>query len=108
MADSVMNRPFGFCPLTDCRGFLMKMLPLRAAIAAALLSVAVGASAKPLVVCTENSPEGFDTALYTTAVTADAAAETMFNRLVDFKPGTTEVIPALAKDLPEISADGLT
>ena len=32
----------------------------------------------------------------------------MFNRLVDFKPGTTEVIPALAKDLPEISADGLT
>ena len=86
----------------------MKMLPLQAAIAAALLSVAVGISAKPLVVCTEASPEGFDPVLYTTAVTADAAAETMFNRLVDFKPGTTEVIPALAKDLPEISADGLT
>jgi len=80
----------------------MKMLPLQAAIAAALLSVAVGISAKPLVVCTEASPEGFDPVLYTTAVTADAAAETMFNRLVDFKPGTTEVIPALAKDLPEI------
>ncbi|MDP1068717.1 ABC transporter substrate-binding protein, partial [Klebsiella pneumoniae] len=32
----------------------------------------------------------------------------MFNRLVDFKPGTTEVVPALAKALPEISADGLT
>ena len=86
----------------------MKMLPLQAAIAAALLSVAVGISAKPLVVCTEASPEGFDPVLYTTAVTADAAAETMFNRLVDFKPGTTEVVPALAKDLPEISADGLT
>ena len=43
----------------------MKMLPLRAAIAAALLSVAVGVSAKPLVVCTEASPEGFDTVSYT-------------------------------------------
>ena len=85
----------------------MKMLPLQAAMAAALLSVAIGVSAKPLVVCTEASPEGFDPVLYTTAVTADAAAETMFNRLVDFKPGTTEIVPALAKTW-EISDDGLT
>jgi dipeptide transport system substrate-binding protein len=85
----------------------MKMLPLRAAIAAALLSVAVGVSAKPLVVCTEASPEGFDMVQYTTAVTADAVAETIFNRLADFKPGTTEVIPALA-DSWDISEDGLT
>jgi dipeptide transport system substrate-binding protein len=42
------------------------------------------------VVCTEASPEGFDIVQYTTAVTADASAETVFNRLVDFKPGTTE------------------
>ena len=76
-------------------------------MAAALLSVAISVSAKPLVVCTEASPEGFDPVLYTTAVTADAAAETMFNRLVDFKPGTTEVVPALAKTW-EISDDGLT
>ncbi|VVO37847.1 ABC transporter substrate-binding protein [Pseudomonas fluorescens] len=85
----------------------MKKLALRVAIAAALLSVAVGASAKPLVVCTEASPEGFDMVQYTTAVTADAVAETIFNRLVDFKPGTTEVIPALA-DSWEIGADGLS
>ena len=84
----------------------MKMLPLRAAIAAAVFSVAIGVSAKPLVVCTEASPEGFDPVLYTTAVTADAAAETMFNRLVDFKPGTTEIQPALAESW-EISPDGL-
>jgi len=50
----------------------MKMLPLQAAMAAALLSVAIGVSAKPLVVCTEASPEGFDPVLYTTAVTADS------------------------------------
>jgi dipeptide transport system substrate-binding protein len=83
------------------------MLPLRAAIAAALLSVAVGVSAKPLVVCTEASPEGFDMVQYTTAVTGDAVSETIFNRLVGFKPGTTEVIPALA-DSWDISEDGLT
>jgi dipeptide transport system substrate-binding protein len=85
----------------------MKMRPLHLAVATALLSVAVGISAKPLVVCTEASPEGFDIVQYTTAVTADAAAETIFNRLADFKPGTTEVIPALASSW-EISADGLT
>ncbi|VVN69396.1 ABC transporter substrate-binding protein [Pseudomonas fluorescens] len=85
----------------------MNKLALRAAIAATLLGVAVGVSAKPLVVCTEASPEGFDMVQYTTAVTADAVAETIFNRLVDFKPGTTEVVPALA-DSWEISADGLS
>lgn len=84
-----------------------KLATLRNAVALALFSVAVGVSAKPLVVCTEASPEGFDTALYTTAVTADAAAETIFNRLVDFKPGTTEIEPALAESW-EISDDGLT
>ncbi|NBF11341.1 ABC transporter substrate-binding protein [Pseudomonas sp. Fl4BN1] len=84
----------------------MKMLPLRAAMSAALLSVAMGAAAKPLVVCTEASPEGFDMVQYTTAVTADAVAETIFNRLVDFKPGTTDIEPALAESW-DISPDGL-
>jgi len=84
----------------------MKMLPLKAAVGAALLSVALGATAKPLVVCTEASPEGFDMVQYTTAVTADAVAETIFNRLVDFKPGTTDIEPALAESW-DISPDGL-
>lgn len=72
----------------------MKLLPLQAALAAVLLSTAAGLSAKPLVVCTEASPEGFDIVQYTTAVTADASAEAIFNRLVDFKPGTTDIQPA--------------
>eukprot|EP01031_Cornospumella_fuschlensis_P052423 gene52423-64080_t len=80
----------------------MRYLPLLAALAAA------SAQAQNLVVCTEAAPEGFDIVQYTGAVTADATAETVFNRLLAFKPGTTEVIPALAKALPEISADGLT
>ncbi len=57
------------------------------ALTAALLSLCLGlagqAQAKPLVVCTEASPEGFDVAQYTTAVTFDAAAQTLFNRLVE-------------------------
>ncbi|HEK0910343.1 TPA: ABC transporter substrate-binding protein, partial [Pseudomonas putida] len=85
----------------------MKSLPLRAALAAIILGAAGNLAAKPLVVCTEASPEGFDIVQYTTAVTADASAETVFNRLVDFKPGTTDIQPALA-DSWEISADGLT
>ncbi|MBV6289989.1 ABC transporter substrate-binding protein [Pseudomonas aegrilactucae] len=85
----------------------MKPLPLQAALAALLLSAAASLAAKPLVVCTEASPEGFDIAQYTTAVTADAAAETLFNRLVDFRPGTTDIQPALAERW-DISADGLT
>ncbi|WP_421548049.1 ABC transporter substrate-binding protein [Pseudomonas sp. QD4] len=84
----------------------MKLLPLKAAIAAALLTLATSAWAKPLVVCTEASPEGFDIVQFTTAVTADAAAETLFNRLVDFKPGTVDIQPALAESW-EISPDGL-
>lgn len=85
----------------------MKLLSLRNLIALALLSVAVSVSANPPVLCTEASPEGFDMVQYTTAVTADAVAETVFNRLADFKPGTTEVIPALAESW-DISEDGLT
>ena len=85
----------------------MTSLPLRAALAAVLLGAATQLAAKPLVVCTEASPEGFDIVQYTTAVTADASAETLFNRLVDFKPGTTDIQPALAKSW-DISPDGLT
>ena len=73
----------------------MKKRPLCTALAVALLSTAVSVSAKNLVVCTEASPEGFDIVQYTTAVTADASAETILNRLVDFAPGTTNVVPAL-------------
>ena len=85
----------------------MKLRSLRTSIALALFSVAVSVSAKPLVVCTEASPEGFDIVQYTTAVTADAAAETILNRLVDFAPGTTDIVPNLAESW-EVSPDGLT
>lgn len=78
----------------------MRYLPLLAALAAA------SAQAQNLVVCTEAAPEGFDIVQYTGAVTADATAETVFSRLLGFKPGTTELIPGLATSW-EISDDGL-
>ena len=85
----------------------MKRTPLRMAIGAALLGLTALASAKPLVVCTEASPEGFDIVQYTAATTADAASETVFNRLVDFTPGSTDIEPGLAERW-DISEDGKT
>jgi dipeptide transport system substrate-binding protein len=65
------------------------------------------ASAQSLVYCSEGSPEGFDPALYTAGTTFDASSHPLYNRLTEFKVGTTEVIPALAESW-EVSADGMT
>lgn len=81
----------------------LRYLPLVLALAAG----APLAQAKSLAVCTEASPEGFDVVQYTSAVTADAAGETVFNRLLAFKPGTTELEPSLAQRW-DVSDDGLT
>lgn len=64
------------------------------------------ASAKTLVYCSESSPEGFDPALYSTNSTWDASSETIYDRLTEFKPGTTEVVPGLAESWT-ISGDNL-
>jgi dipeptide transport system substrate-binding protein len=76
-------------------------------VLAALFTGHVLAASDSLVVCTEASPEGFDIVQYTAATTADASAETLFERLVDFAPGSTQVVPALAQSW-DISDDGLT
>ncbi|UUP18028.1 ABC transporter substrate-binding protein [Nitratireductor thuwali] len=77
--------------------------------AAALLSATIlsgAASAKTLVYCSEGSPEGFDPALYTAGTTFDASSKPIYNRLVQFEPGTTNTVPGLAESW-EISDDGL-
>ncbi len=77
--------------------------------AAALLAATVMsgmASAKTFVYCSEASPEGFDPGLYTGGNTFDATAHPIFNRLLEFKKGTTEVEPGLAESY-EVSDDGL-
>lgn len=75
--------------------------------AAALAVMSTAASAQSLVYCSEGSPEGFDPALFTAGTTFDASSQPIYNRLVEFKTGTTEVIPGLAESW-SVSDDGLT
>ena len=85
---------------------------LRPIVKAALLGVSLaalagaGASAKTLVYCSEASPEGFDPGLYTAGTTFDAASRTIYNRLLEFKHGSTELTPGLAESY-DVSDDGL-
>jgi dipeptide transport system substrate-binding protein len=54
-------------------------------------------AAKTLVYCSEGSPEGFNPQYYSTGTTFDAVSVPMFNRLVEFQLGTTNVVPGLAE-----------
>lgn len=82
----------------------MKTRHLIAASVIALASAAP-AMAKTFVYCSEASPEGFDPAPYTSGTTFDASAHPIYNRLTEFKKGTTEVEPGLAESW-EVSEDG--
>ncbi|WP_144391383.1 ABC transporter substrate-binding protein [Pleionea sediminis] len=50
-----------------------------------------------LVYCSEGSPDSFDPHTVTIGVAFDASARQVYNRLVEFKRGTTEITPSLAK-----------
>jgi len=76
------------------------------AVSALALGLAGAASAQQtLVYCSEGSPEGFDPALYTAGTTFDASSHTVYNQLVEFETGTTNVVPGLAESW-EVSEDG--
>ncbi|RWR03649.1 peptide ABC transporter substrate-binding protein [[Pantoea] beijingensis] len=83
----------------------MKKPVTRFALAALTLALASTASAKALVFCSEGSPENFNPQIYTSGTSVDASAVPIFNRLVDFKTGTTELQPSLAESW-DISTDG--
>ena len=68
--------------------------------------MASAVSAKTLVYCSEGSPEGFDVSLYTSGTTFDASSRPIYNRLVEFESGTTNLAPGLAESW-EVSDDGL-
>ena len=77
-------------------------------LAAGLLAfMPMAQAASTLVYCSEASPAGFDPSQYTSGTEFDASAETVFNRLTQFKRGGTEVEPGLATRW-EVSKDGLT
>jgi dipeptide transport system substrate-binding protein len=76
-----------------------------AACAVALAALfGTAAQAKTFVYCSEGSPEGFSPMLFTAGTTFDANRP-IYDRLVQFKPGTTEVEPMLAQSY-NASEDG--
>ena len=82
----------------------MSLWPLWAVAALAVTSAAHATGT--LTVCTDGAPDGFDIVQYESIVTEDAAGITLYDKLLAFKPGSTEVVPGLAERW-EISADGL-
>ena len=70
---------------------------------AAALSLSA-AQAKTLVYCSEGSPENFNPQLNTTGTTFDAT-HPVYGRLVEFKPGVTDIEPGLAERW-DVSPDG--
>ncbi len=80
--------------------------PIVAACAVALAALvgAGAAQAKTLVYCSEGSPENFNPMINTTGTTFDAN-KPVYNQLVQFRLGTTEVEPALAESW-DITEDG--
>ena len=85
---------------------MKKLTTLLAATALASM-MASAAWSKTLIYCSEGSPEGFDPGMYTAGTTFDASSRTVYNRLVEFKHGSTEIEPGLAESWT-ISDDGLT
>ena len=75
--------------------------------AAALAVVAMPADAKVLTYCADAAAQGFDPALYFDSATLDASAEALYDRLVEFGPGSTVLLPGLAQSW-DVSADGKT
>jgi dipeptide transport system substrate-binding protein len=62
------------------------------------MAIALPASGKgTLVYCSEGSPEGFQPQFFSTGTTFDAVSVPMFNRLVEFDLGATNIVPALAE-----------
>ncbi|MBV8107646.1 MAG: ABC transporter substrate-binding protein, partial [Hyphomicrobiales bacterium] len=73
----------------------MKTITLAGLGLAIALAGVSAASAKTLVYCSEGSPENFTPSINTTGTSFDAARP-VYNRLTEFKRGTTEVVPGLA------------
>lgn len=65
------------------------------------------AAEKTFVNCVSRSPQSFSPALAMDGISYNASSQQVYNRLVEFKRGSTEIEPALAESW-DISEDGLT
>ena len=66
-------------------------------VALVTFAVSTAFSAQNFVFCMEGSPSSFNPQLVTDGVSMNSSAQTIFNRLVEFKYGTTEIEPGLAE-----------
>ena len=67
------------------------------ALVALGLGTAPPAVSKTLVYCSEGNPSGFNPSLFTDGTTFDASSRQLYNKLVEFERGTTNVGPGLAQ-----------
>lgn len=84
----------------------MKKLTLSLTAVALAAALNAHADTKTLVYCSEASPSSFNPQLVTDGASIDASGQAIYNRLTEFKRGTTEVQPSLAESW-DISDDGL-
>jgi dipeptide transport system substrate-binding protein len=63
----------------------------------ALSTLSTTFAAKNFIYCSEGSPSAFNPQITTDGSSNNAAAHTIYEKLVDFKYGSTEIVPALAK-----------
>ena len=81
----------------------MHGIGLRITLSAALVFCGVaGAEAKTLAYCSEASPEGFTPAFSSSNVTFDASSRQIYDRLLEFERGTTNLVPGLAEILADL------
>lgn len=71
----------------------------------AFLLSATALADKTFIYCSEGSPSSFNPQLETDGTSFNASSQPIYNRLVEFKIGTTEIGPALAESW-SISKDG--
>lgn len=69
-------------------------------------TVAQAAPANTFINCTSRAPAGFSPALAFDGITYNASSQQVYNRLVEFERGTTNIEPALAESW-DVSKDGL-
>ena len=69
--------------------------------------IATPAHSATLVYCSEGNPSGFNPSLFTDGTTFDASSRQIYNKLVEFERGGTNIIPALAASWV-VSEDALT
>lgn len=96
----------GIAAEARAEGIPMRTFALAAAVLAAILAApaAAPARARTLVFCSEGNPETLDPARVTTTTSMNATWQ-IYDGLVEFAPGTTEIRPGLAEAWT-VSEDG--